>query len=208
MYRKVITAGLLSVAAVAVSAEPYVGIGYQAGASRVEQDSLRNPVVDGRTLDQSDHESAGSARLLAGYRFNDRWALESTFQRPTLETSIEETDVGTGDDEEWESSIESTHISLAPVYLHRLGERVELRFTAGLLYGDYDLERMHGIDVENGPDQQLSRVTASESKVGGIAGFGAAFTTPWKVELLAEALHQRTKILSNSSVSLSAVYRF
>jgi len=207
MYRKIFLAGLLTVPAAAL-AGPYVGIGYQAGASRVEQDSLRAPLVDGRTLDQSGHESVSSARLLAGYRFNDRWALEATFQRPTLETGIEEVDTGTGDDEEWESSIRSAHLTLAPVYQHRLGERIELRITAGLLYGDYDFTRAHTLDVENGPDQQLSRVTDSDSKVGAMAGVGASWQTSWKIELVAEALHQRTKLVSSSGATLSAIYRF
>lgn len=207
MYRKIFLAGLLTVPAAAL-AGPYVGIGLQAGASRVEQDSLRAPVVDGLTLEQSGHESVSSPRLLAGYRFNDRWALEATFQRPTLETSLEERDPATGDDEEWESSIRSTYLTLAPVYHHRLGERVELRVTAGLLYGDYDFTRSHTLDVEGGPDQQLSRVQDSDSKMGAVAGIGAAWQTPWKIEVLAEALHQRTKLVSNSGVALGAVYRF
>lgn len=207
MNKLLIGAGVLAFSTAAM-AEPYVGIGYQGGGMRVEQNSLRNPVVDGRTLDQSDHESAGSLRVLAGYRFSDSWALEVAFQRPTLETSIEERVVGTGDDEEWESSIESTHITLAPVYLHRLGERVELRVTAGLLYGDYDIDRTHWVDVDNGPDQLLASTSVSESKVGGVVGIGAAFQTPWKFEVVGEVQHQRTRLLSNSAASLNVVYRF
>lgn len=207
MYRKILTAGLLTVSTVALSG-PYVGIGYQAGASRVEQNSLREPVVDGRPVDQSGHESASSPRLLAGYRFNDTWALEFTFQRPTLESSIEERVVETGDDEEWESSIRSAHFTLAPVYQHRLGERTELRLTAGLLYGDYDLKRTHMLDVNNGPDELIARDSASRSKIGGVAGIGISVQTPWKFDVVAEALHQRTQVLSNSTLSLSAVYRF
>lgn len=207
MNRILIGASVLAFSTAALS-QPYVGIGYQAGAMRVEQDSLRNPVVDGRTLDQSDHESAGSLRLLAGYRFSDSWALELAVQRPTLETSIEERVTGTGDDEEWESSIESTHVTLAPVYLRRLNDRVELRVTAGLLYGDYDIGRKHWIDVDNGPDQLVASASASESKVGGMVGIGAAYQTPWKFEIVGEVQHQRTRVLSNSAASVSAVYRF
>lgn len=209
MYSKIATAAILAFAATAATAaEPYVGVGYQAGAARVERNSLRNPVVDGRTLDQSDHESVSSARVLAGLRFSDRWSLEAAFQRPTLETSIEEVDLGTGDDEEWESSIRSTHVSLAPVFQHRLSERAELRLSAGLLYGDYKLRQTHTLDVENGPDQQFSRVTDSESKLGAMAGVGVSFRTPWKVEVLAEALHQRTSVVSDSSLALGLLYRF
>lgn len=207
MYRKIIIAGLLAASTAAV-AGPYAGIGYQVGASRVEQDSLRSPDVDGRVLDQSDDESASSFRVLAGYRFNDRWALEFAFQKPTLETSIEERIAGTGDDEEWESSIESFHFTLAPVYLHRLGERVELRVTAGLLYGDYDRVRSHWIDVDDGPDQLLASTSDSESKFGATVGLGVAYTTPWKIELLAEGIYQRTSVLSNATLALTAVYRF
>ncbi len=207
MYRKIATLTLVAFAASA-AAESYVGVGYQAGAARVERNSLRNPVVDGRTLDQSDHESVSSVRVLAGYRFNDRWSLEAAFQQPTLETSIEETDVGTGDDEEWESSVRSTHVSLAPVFQHRLSERAELRLSAGLLYGDYKFTRQHSLDVENGPDQELSRVSDSDSKLGAMAGVGVTFRTPWKVEVLAEALHQRTSVVSDSSVALGLIYRF
>lgn len=207
MYRKIATLTLVAFAASA-AAESYVGVGYQAGAARVERNSLRNPVVDGRTLDQSQHESVSSVRVLAGYRFNDRWSLEAAFQQPTLETSIEETDVGTGDDEEWESSVRSTHVSLAPVFQHRLSERAELRLSAGLLYGDYKFTRQHSLDVENGPDQELSRVSDSDSKLGAMAGVGVTFRTPWKVEVLAEALHQRTSVVSDSSVALGLIYRF
>lgn len=207
MQKKLIAAALFIAAPLAWGG-PYVGVGYQAGVSRVERNSLRNPDVDGRTLDQSDHESSSSPRLLAGYRFNDRWALELTVQRPGLETSIEERVEGTGDDEEWESSIDGTHVTLAPVFLHPLGERVELRLTAGLLYGDYDLDRTHSLDVDNGPDQTIARATDSTSKLGAVVGAGVSVRTPWQFDVVAEALHQRTRILSNSTLSLSAVYRF
>lgn len=207
MFRKFAIVGLLG-ASTAALADPYVGIGYQAGASRVEQDSLRNPLVDGRPLDQSDSESASSARLLAGYRFSDRWALELAFQRPTMETSIEERIEGTGDDEEWESSIEAAHFSLAPVYQHRLAERFELRLSAGVLYGDYDIEHTHWVDVDDGPDQLLASESSNESKFGGMMGVGASWQSPWKFELLGEALYQRTSVLSNATFSLSAIYRF
>lgn len=210
MHNKIAIAALVAsaAAATAAAAEPYVGIGYQAGAARVERNSLRSPVVDGRTLDQSGHESVRSLRVLAGYRFSDRWSVEAAFQRPTLETSIEERDLGTGNDEEWESSIRSTHVSLAPVFQHRLSDRAELRVSAGLLYGDYQFEHTHWLDVENGPDQQLSRVADSDSKLGAMAGVGVTFRTPWKVEVLAEALHQRTSLVSDSSAALALVYRF
>lgn len=207
MYRKIIVTGLLT-ASTATLAGPYVGIGYQAGASRVEQDSLRDPVVDGRPLDQSDNESSSGGRLLAGYRFNDRWALELSFQQPSLETSIEEPVAGSGDDEEWESSIDASHFALAPVFQHRLAERFELRLSAGLLYGDYDLERSHWIDVDNGPDQLLFSEKDSRSEFGGMAGVGAAWQTPWKFDVLGEVIYQRTKVLSNTAFALSAVYRF
>lgn len=207
MYRKILTASLLTLSTAAL-AEPYVGLGYHLGGARVERDSLKSPVVDGRTLDQSDYESASGLRALAGYSFNDKWALEFTFQQPTLETSVEEPVTGTGDDEEWESSIESTHFTLAPVYQHALTPRVKLRFTAGVLYGDYELEREHVLDVDDGPDQQLFRSKTSETEWGAVAGIGVAVQTPWKVEVLAEALHQRTKLLSNTGVAVSAVYRF
>lgn len=207
MNKKVIAATLLLSAPVAWSG-PYVGVGYQAGAARVERDSLRNPDVDGRTLDQSDHESSSSPRLLAGYRFSDRWAVELAFQQPDIETSIEERVDGTGDDEEWESSIDAMHLTLAPVFLHPLGERIELRLSAGVLYGDYDLDRTHSLDVDGGPDQTLSRVSDSTAKVGAVVGAGVAMRTPWKFDVVAEVLHQRTRILSNTSLSLGAVYRF
>ena len=45
MYKKLVTAGLITASGAVVSG-PYLGIGYEAGAARVEQDSLRNPVVD------------------------------------------------------------------------------------------------------------------------------------------------------------------
>jgi opacity protein-like surface antigen len=207
MYKKFITAGLLTLSSAAM-AQPYVGIGYQAGVGRVEQNSLRNPVVDGRTLDQSDRESANSARVLAGLQLNDSWGVELAFQRFTLETSVEERVAGTGDDDEWESSVKSSHISLAPVYTHALGEKLGLRVTAGVLYGDYDFVRTHTLDVDNGPDQNLFRAKNSESEFGGVAGIGLAYQTPWKVQVLAEALHQQTKLISNSTLSLTAVYQF
>lgn len=209
MHRKIATLALVTfTAATAAAAEPYVGVGYQAGAARVERNSLRNPVIDGRTLDQSGHESVNSARVLAGIRFSDRWSLEAAFQQPTLETSFELDIVGTGDDEEWESSIRSTHVSLAPVFQHQLTERTALRLSAGLLYGDYRFTRTHTIDVDNGPDEQLSRARDSDSKVGAMAGVGVTYRTPWKVEVLAEALHQRTSLVSESSVALGLIYRF
>lgn len=208
MNSKLIAAAGLFAMSTAALADPYVGIGYQAGTARVERNSLRNPVVDGRTLDQSDHESASSARIVAGLRFSDRWALELTAQRPSLETSIEERVVGTGDDEEWESSVDATHVTLAPVYLHKLSDRVELRATAGLLYGDYSFKRTHTLDVDNGPDQDISRVKDSDSKVGATIGLGVAYTTPWQFDVVAEATHQRTRLLSSSALSLTAVYRF
>lgn len=208
MNSKLIAAAGLLAMSTAAFADPYVGIGYQVGSARVEKDSLRNPVVDGRTLDQSGRESASSARIVAGFRFSDRWALEVTAQQPSLETSIEERVVGTGDDEEWESTVGATHITLAPVYLHRLSDRVELRATAGLLYGDYSFKRTHTLDVDNGPDQDISRVKDTDSKLGATIGVGAAYTTPWQFDLVAEATHQRTNLVSNSALSLTAVYRF
>lgn len=207
MHKKILTAGLLTLSTAAF-ADAYVGVGYQAGVARVEQDSLRNPVVDGRPVGQSDRESAGSLRVLAGLQLNPAWALEASVQRFNLESSIEERIAGTGDDEEWESSFDSTHITLAPVHIRRLGDRLSLRLTAGLLYGDYDIERSHVIDVDDGPDQTLFRSRGNESKFGGVAGVGLAWQTPWRVEVLAEALHQQTRLVSSSTLALAAVYRF
>lgn len=208
MNKKLIAAAGLLAMSTAAFADPYVGIGYQAGSSRIEKDSLRNPVVDGRALDQSGRESSNSARLVAGLRFSDRWALEATAQQPSLETSIEQRVAGTGDDEEWESTVDTTHITLAPVFLHKLSDNVELRATAGLLYGDYSFKRVHALDVDNGPDQTLSRVKDTDSRYGYTVGVGAAYTTPWKFDLVGDVTHQRTKLLSHSAVSLTAVYRF
>jgi opacity protein-like surface antigen len=209
MHRKIATLTLVALAATAANAaEPYVGVGYQAGAARVERNSLRYPVIDGRTLDQSGHDSVSSVRVLAGIRFSDRWSLEAAFQQPTLEASFEQDIVGTDDDEEWESSIRSTHVSLAPVFQHRLSARAALRVSAGLLYGDYKLRRTHAIDVDNGPDEVLSRAGDSDSKLGAMAGVGFTLRTPWKVDALAEVLHQRTSVVSDSSVVLGLVYRF
>lgn len=205
MYKRLIATGLL-LSSTAVLAEPYVGIGYQGGAARAEQNALRHPVVDGRAIDASDRDWGGGLKLLAGYRLSDSWAVELSYHETDLEAGFEQR--APMQDEEWESSIEATHLTLAPVYLHPLRDGLELRATAGLLYGDYDLRQSHVIDVENGPDQLLSRQSRSRSRLGGVVGIGMAVATPWKVELLAEIQHQRTSVLSESSAALSAVYRF
>lgn len=207
MHKRLIAIGLLATTAATAQAEPYLGIGYQGGASKVENNALRRPVIDGRTLDASGNEWSGGVKLLAGYRLNDSWAVELGLRQAEREASFE-LRTSPAQDEEWESSIDAIHVTLAPVYVHRLGDGLDLRATAGLVYGDYDIKHLHVLDVENGPDQILSRATSNRSKIGGMVGLGVAVHTPWKLELLAEIQHQRTSILSDSSLAVTAVYRF
>jgi accessory colonization factor AcfA len=206
MYKRIAAASLLLASTVA-SAEVYVGVGYQAGSSRVEKNALRNPVVDGRALDLSRSESSAGLRLLAGMTLSDNWAVELAAQRSEVDDSFDQP-VSLTQDEDWEASIRSTHITLAPVYIHSLSEKVDLRATAGLLYGDYDIRQSHAYDNDDAPDELISRNAASKSKLGGMVGIGAAYHTPWKFDLIGEVQHQRTGYVSNSSVSVTAAYRF
>lgn len=206
MHKSIVATSLL-LASTLASAEIYVGAGLQAGSTRVEKDALRNPVVDGRALDLSKSESSSGLRLLAGVTLNDNWALELTAQRSEVDDSFDQP-VTLTQDEDWEASIESTHITLAPVYIHPLGEKLDLRVTAGLLYGDYDIRQTHAYDNDDAPDQLISRSKSSKSKVGGVVGLGATFHTPWKIDLIGEVQHQRTSYVSNTAVSLTAAYRF
>lgn len=206
MHKSLVTAALLLGSTLAC-AGPYVGLGYQAANSKVEQQSLKTPLVGSQAVDLSGSDSDGGVKLLAGYRFSDIWALELGLQQPRVEKSFERR-LSVTEEEEWEVSVEGTHITLAPVLLFPVGEKLELRATLGLLYGDYDIKRSHLIDVENGPDQNVSRVAASDSKLGGMIGLGAAVRTPWKVDVLAEVQHQRTSVLSSTALSLGVVYRF
>lgn len=205
MY-KTITAAALLLASATAFAGPYAGLGYQAGVSHVEDGDLRDPLIDGQLI-PSDDKWSGSPRLLAGFQFNDNWALEFSFARPGLEDGVE-TRLDATQDEEWELDIDASQFALAPVYLRPLGKLATLRVTAGLLYGDYDIRRTHDIDVEDGADVRVSRSKDSDSAVGGLAGIGAAFHLPWKIDLVTEAQYQRTRVLSNTVFSAMAVYRF
>lgn len=205
MQKTLIAAGL-ALASTTTLAGPYVGLGYQGGSSKVEQRSLRAPAVDGRVLDLSGSEGGSGLTALAGYRFSDTWAMELTWQRAAVDDTFELRQ--TGQDEEWEAEVDGQHITLAPVYRLSLGDRAVLRATAGLLYGDYDVERSHVLDIANGPDQTLSRSRDSRSKVGGIVGLGLEYATPWRVDIVAEVRHQRTSVLSFTGAAVSAVYRF
>lgn len=205
MQKTIITAGLALASSVA-AAGPYVGVGYLAGESKLEQSDLRSPVVGGRTLELGDSRSSSDFSALAGYQFNERWALELSWQQVDLEDDFEIRQPT--QDEEWDASVDGSHFTLAPVYRFALGERLGMRAAAGVVYGRYDVKQSHVIDVENGPDQVLSASSRSESEFGGVAGIGLEYTTPWKVDVIGEVKYQRTKVLSHTGVGLSLVYRF
>lgn len=187
-------------------AEPYLGLGYQAGLNRIEDKDLRDPVVDGQAID-SDDSWKGSPKVLAGYRLNDNWALEFTYSRGGIEDNFEQR-IDATQDEEWESQLDANHFTVAPVYLHPLNNFATLRFTAGAVYGDYTLKQQHGIDVDDAPDVSLSRTKSSDTAWGGLVGVGAAFHLPWKIDLVTGLQYQRTRLLSEASASVTAVYRF
>lgn len=204
--KKSLIAASLFVAATAAHAGPYVGLGIQGTSAKLESSSLRDPVVDGEALDLSgSHEKVG-VRLLGGYSFSDTWALELGFQQMKIEDSIEVRDVG--QDEEWEAEVDGMLLTLAPVYSLRLNDSTALRLTAGLVYGDHDIKQSHGIDVENGPDQELSSAKDGKSRFGGLAGIGVTYRTPWKVEVLADAQYLRSSVVSGPSMTLGVLYRF
>jgi opacity protein-like surface antigen len=205
MQKKIIAAGLTLASTMAV-AGPYVGAGYQAGEAKLEQRDWRSPVVDGQALDLSDSNSSSDFTALLGYRFNDTWALELSWQRAELDDDFEIR--GATQDEEWDASVDGSHFVLSPVYRHALGEKLALRASAGVVYGRYDVSQSHVIDVENGPDQTLSSVSRSESEFGGAVGVGLEYTTPWKLDVIGELKYQRTKVLSNTGVAVNLVYRF
>lgn len=204
--KKSLVATSLLVAATAAHAGPYVGLGIQGTSSKVEASSLRAPVVDGETLDLTGNHENGGMRLLAGYSFSDTWALEFGFQRMEIEEAIEVP--GVDEDEEWDAEVEGTLLTLAPVYSLSLNDRTALRLTAGLAYGDYDIRQTHAIDVENGPDQTISSSRDSRKRIGALAGIGATFRTPWKVEVLADAQYLRTSVTSGAFLTLGVLYRF
>ncbi len=205
MQKKIIAASLALASSVA-AAGPYVGVGYQAGEARLEQSDLRAPLIGGRTLDLGGSQSSSDFAALAGYQFDDRWALELGWLQVDVEDDFEVR--GATQDEEWDASVNGDHFTLAPVYRHALGEKLSLRASAGVVYGRYDIGQSHVIDVENGPDQTLSRVSRSESEFGGAASLGFEYTTPWKVGVIGEVKYQHTKVLSNTGVALNLVYRF
>jgi hypothetical protein len=188
-------------------ADVYVGAGYQGSAFKVKRESLQSPLVDGRTLDLSGSDWSGGMRAVAGTSLADGWALELSFQQAGLDDDAS-VQAGVGQEEEWEARVQGFHLTLAPVYVHRLGEKLDLRATAGLLYGHYDVRQTHYIDVEDGPDQPISRASDNKSKLGGMVGLGLAMRTPWDFELVADAQYQRTSVLAGSVFSLTAVHRF
>jgi hypothetical protein len=206
MQKPVVAACLLLTSTLAC-ADVYVGAGYQGASLKVERDALRNPVVDGRALDLSARTWSDGLRLMAGTSLHDNWALELTFQQAGVDDDATVI-VDATQEEEWEATVDGFHVTLAPVYLHRLGENLDLRATAGLLYGKYDVRQSHYIDVEDGADQPISRASDSRSRLGGMVGLGLGFRTPWKFELLADAQYQRTSVLAGPAFSLTAVHRF
>jgi accessory colonization factor AcfA len=205
MQKTLIAAGL-ALASTVVAAGPYVGIGYQAGEAKLEQRELRAPVIGGRVLDLGGSQSSSDITALAGFQFNERWALELGWQQVDVEDDFEVR--GATQDEEWDASVNGSHFTLMPVYRHVLGEKLSLRASAGVVYGRYDADQSHVIDVENGPDQTLSSVSRNESEFGGAAGLGLEYTTPWKLGVIGEVKYQRTKVLSNAGVAVNLVYRF
>jgi hypothetical protein len=205
--RKTIVATCLLLTSTLACAESYIGAGYQGASLKVRNSGLQNPVVDGRPLDLSDRTWSDGLKVLAGTRLADSWALELSFQQAGVEKDAT-VQVDPNQEEEWEARIEGFHMTLAPVYLHRLGDTVDLRAMAGLLYGNYEVKQSHYLDIENGPDQSISRSSDSRSKLGGMIGLGLAFRTPWKFELVADAQYQHTSVLSGAAFSLAAVHRF
>ncbi len=206
MKHALLAASLL-IAASSAQAETYIGIGYQFSQLSVEDDDLSRPLVDGRSIDLSDSDSDDNFKLLVGYNFNANWGLELSFYQLEISNS-DEVVLSATEEEEWEASVEGSHFALAPVYTHEFNEEFGVRATAGIVYGDYDVEQSHSIDVENGPDRPISRSSGSESGFGGMVGVGVVYRAPWNIDLLAEYQYSQTKIVSNSAFSLSAAYRF
>jgi opacity protein-like surface antigen len=204
--KKTHIAASLMFATTAVTAGPYVGVGYQAGEARLEQGDLRSPVVDGQPLDLGNSTSIGDFTALVGYEFSDHWALELSWQQADVDDDFEIR--GATQDEEWDASVAGAHFVLAPVYRMPVGENFKLRASAGVVYGRYDIDQSHVIDVEDGPDQTLTSVSRSESEFGGAVGVGLEYATPWKVDLVGEVRYQRTKVMSNAAAALNLVYRF
>jgi opacity protein-like surface antigen len=207
IMKHVLLAASLLIAASSTHAETYIGVGYQFSQLSVEDDDLSRPLIDGRSVDLSDSESDDNFKLLVGYNFNANWGLELSFYQLEISNSDERLLTAT-EEEEWEASVEGNHFALAPVYTYEVRDNFGVRATAGIVYGDYDVEQSHSIDVENGPDRPISRSSGSESEFGGMVGVGVVYRAPWNIDLLAEYQYSQTKIVSNSAFSLSAAYRF
>lgn len=205
MKKLIIPAGL-ALASTVATAGPYVGVGYQTGESKLEQSDFSSPVVDGQALDLSDSQSSSDFTAMVGYRFSDSWALELSWLHAEVDDDFEIR--GVGQDEEWDASIEGNHFVLAPVYRKALGEKLGLRATAGVVYGRYDVNTSHSIDVEDGPDQPISSSSTRESEFGGVVGVGLEYATPWKVDVVGEIKYQQTKLISHTGASVGLVYRF
>jgi accessory colonization factor AcfA len=195
------------IAASPAHAEPYIGVGYQFSELSVEDDDLSRPLIDGRSVDLSDSDSDDNFKLLVGYNFNANWGLELSFYQLEISNS-DEVVLSATEEEEWEASVEGNHFALAPVYTHEVSDKFGVRATAGIVYGDYDVEQSHSIDVENGPDRPVSRSSGSESEFGGMVGVGVVYRAPWNIDVLAEYQYSQTKVVSNSAFSVSAAYRF
>jgi accessory colonization factor AcfA len=155
----------------------------------------------------SDSDSDDNFKLLVGYNFNANWGLELSFYQLEISNS-DEVVLSATEEEEWEASVEGNHFALAPVYTHEVSDKFGVRATAGIVYGDYDVEQSHSIDVENGPDRPVSRSSGSESEFGGMVGVGVIYRAPWNIDVLAEYQYSQTKVVSNSAFSVSAAYRF
>jgi accessory colonization factor AcfA len=207
IMKHALLAASLLIAASPAHAETYIGVGYQFSQLSVEDDDLSRPLIDGRSVDLSDSDSDDNFKLLVGYNFNANWGLELSFYQLEISNS-DEVVLSATEEEEWDASVEGNHFALAPVYTHEVSDKFGVRATAGIVYGDYDVEQSHSIDVENGPDRPVSRSSGSESEFGGMVGVGVVYRAPWNIDVLAEYQYSQTKVVSNSAFSVSAAYRF
>ncbi|WP_390242639.1 AcfA family outer membrane beta-barrel protein [Vibrio sp. R78045] len=214
--KKILLAALI-ISPLPAMATPYVGVEY--GYGSVNHDFEPQFAADNMALNPDLDD--GIATAFVGYAFNESWALELGYSQYELDDS-RSNDLGIvsvdGKDYwqemDWDSSIKTKQISLAPVYTYAMDDKWSVKFKAGVTYTQYqskagkyeELELLINDDVEI--NNMLSHHSQSTNEWGGMIAFGTEYEVLPQLSIGANVKYQADSYANTASFNVSTAYYF